>query len=344
MKVDLKKLQDLVGQKYLSCRERKGKLIWNYTAKCQYEKFWTEETMMCRGLITDLDGEVLSRPFKKFFNIGEYDGPLPEGAPGVHEKLDGSLGIVYWEDGRPRIATRGSFESEQAKVANEMLSEINSCTLEWMREIMLNGVTLLFEIVYPENRIVVDYGGRRELILLGGVDVETGAFYSCSGSPFATAKNYGPRDVGELLSRQSNNEEGYVLHWPNGLMLKVKFDEYVRLHRIVTGFTKRRVWEILWAGESMDPYLERVPDEFYDWVKEKIAYFHEEYDSIERQAEMLAASVEGLETRKEKAEAIKEVGGTVAAVAFNMMDGKDYKDIIWKSLRPEHETPFKIEV
>ena len=84
-------------------------LIWNYTPRVQFGKHWTEETLMARGLITDLEGNVVARPFKKFFNLGEHQGDLPIEEFNVTEKLDGSLGIVYKRDGIPYLATRGRF-------------------------------------------------------------------------------------------------------------------------------------------------------------------------------------------------------------------------------------------
>ena len=45
--------------------------IWNYTEKVQYEGLWDEITLMCRGLVTNSKGEIVARPFKKFFNMEE---------------------------------------------------------------------------------------------------------------------------------------------------------------------------------------------------------------------------------------------------------------------------------
>ena len=122
MNIDLKKYSSLVDEHYLSVQKHPTAdlWIWNYTAKCQYGRNWTEETMMARGLITNKEGEIVSRPFKKFFNVAEHDGedsklpPLPDEPFKVYEKLDGSLGISYFIDGKVFIATRGSFVSEQA--------------------------------------------------------------------------------------------------------------------------------------------------------------------------------------------------------------------------------------
>ena len=45
--------------------------IWNYSPKVQYEKLWDEITTQCRGLVTDSEGNVVARPFRKFFNYEE---------------------------------------------------------------------------------------------------------------------------------------------------------------------------------------------------------------------------------------------------------------------------------
>jgi len=72
-------------------------IIWNYSSRVQYEKLWTPLLMMCRGLVTDFDGNIKARSFPKFFNYEEHK---PEDIPNedfvVYEKLDGSLGILFY--------------------------------------------------------------------------------------------------------------------------------------------------------------------------------------------------------------------------------------------------------
>src|SRR3972149_3073306 len=122
MKINLNVFYDLVQQKYLSVQkhDKVDLLIWNYTPKAQFSRYWTDETMMARGLITDLEGNVIARPFRKFFNYSEHTGEdsklpsLPMETFEVFDKLDGSLGILYWRGETPYIATRGSFSSDQA--------------------------------------------------------------------------------------------------------------------------------------------------------------------------------------------------------------------------------------
>ncbi len=135
--------------------------IYNYSAKGQHLPVseWSPAMRDCRGLILDDNGQIVGRPFRKFWNSGQVEPPANESFQ-VWEKLDGSLGIVCMYAGERIVATRGSFESDQAN---------------WLREwfdakyddFYPSGETWLFEIVYPGNRIVVDYGDRKEAVLLG---------------------------------------------------------------------------------------------------------------------------------------------------------------------------------
>lgn len=173
MKVDVRILTDLVNDGWLRVAKHPDAdlFIWNYTEACQFEKHWTPETMMCRGLITDLEGNVMSRPFPKFFNLGEIEGDLPNEPFQVWDKIDGSLGIIYWIGDKAQVATRGSFVSEQAVNGTEILYNKYARVIPSLDRTK----TYLFEILYPANRIVVDYGGAEDLIHLATIDTETGA-------------------------------------------------------------------------------------------------------------------------------------------------------------------------
>jgi hypothetical protein len=70
--------------------------IHNYSEKTQFDKRWDEVTMSCRGLILDNNGDVIARPWKKFFNYGEGRLKIDDVMPvEVTDKMDGSLGILY---------------------------------------------------------------------------------------------------------------------------------------------------------------------------------------------------------------------------------------------------------
>ena len=117
-------LQQCINDKLVSIQKHPevDLFIYNYTPKVQYEKLWNEITLQTRGLILDSEMNIIARPFGKFFNLEERQlDEIPKESFEVYEKMDGSLGILYWLNNLPYIATRGSFTSEQSVHATEIL-------------------------------------------------------------------------------------------------------------------------------------------------------------------------------------------------------------------------------
>ena len=161
-------------------------------------------------------------------------------------KLDGSLGISYATPNGIQIATRGSFTSDQAVHATKLFQERYSA-LPWEAD----KYTYLFEVIYPENRIVVDYAGLDDLVLLAVIDTQTGQDVPLpEWFPNRVTTYDGITDLSALKGMAKDNEEGFVVRFSSGLRIKVKFDEYVRLHRLITGVNARRIWELLASGGS----------------------------------------------------------------------------------------------
>lgn len=245
--------------------------ILNYTEKAAYEGYWSHVTLTCRGLIYDAETrEVLARPFAKFFNHGQEGMGYDLDAPilGAWDKADGSLGIGYERpDGVFALATRGSFVSEQAVQGTEFLHEAYG-KQSWVG-------TPLFEIIYPDNRIVLDYHGFAGLVYLGRVDKETGALQPpaamnvyTEGPPFPIryAQPLPVATMREALSfPPRENAEGMVVWFNPTTAVKIKQDDYVALHKIVTGLSRKEVWRQMVAG-TFDEWAAKLPDEFYHWA------------------------------------------------------------------------------
>ncbi|MFB6619222.1 RNA ligase [Streptomyces sp. NPDC085524] len=233
--------------------------IYTYTRTAQYEHVWNEVTTRCRGLVADDDtGAVVALPLPKFFNVSEHESgrpyapALPDEPFEVYDKVDGSLGVVFHYAGRWNVASKGSFISAQATWAQRRLDGKDTAGLR-------PGTTYLAEILYPGNRIVVDYGDRRDLVLLAaygadGTEVplaEAAAHWEGIGS-VVTVWPAMPLD--ELMALTASNTlpggtpasgidaEGFVLRFASGVRAKAKLAEYVRLHRVLTKVTERDIW------------------------------------------------------------------------------------------------------
>ena len=315
--------------------------IWNYTPAVQYGEKWDEVTLACRGLVTDNEGNIVARPFKKFFNI-EENKHTPTQDFEVFEKMDGSLGIIFKYEGEVIYATRGSFTSDQAKWMENYCKEYN------FNDILVDGHTYLFEIIYPENRIVVDYEGQERLVLLGIIKTETGEeipYDDIVVAPWDIVEKYdGIRDYSELKGKVLQNHEGFVVRFSNGDRMKIKGEEYLRLHKIMTNISTTGVWEHLSTGGDINDLLKDVPDEFYKKVKEyadllKYGYYQvSEYcgksHDYFRYGKYNDREVEP--TKKQFADHVINHGHPpYRAVMFAMWDGKPYEKLIWNILKPE---------
>lgn len=249
--------------------------IYTYTRACQYDRHWTPATIACRGLIADdTTGAIVAMPFAKFFNHAEhalgheYAPPLPDEPFEIFDKEDGSLGIVFHYDGRWHVASKGSFISDQARWAQTWLDAREPDRL------LAPGHTYLAEILYPENRIVVNNGDQRTLVLLA-VHAPDGAEspvwkhredWAALGG--RVVRSWPALPLPELVRLAALNEkldgtaatgsdaEGWVIRFASGVRAKIKLAEYVRLHKVLTGVNARDIWRALAVtvlGPAADP-------------------------------------------------------------------------------------------
>ena len=342
--------------------------IYNYSRECQYNGNWDRYTLACRGLILDTEGNVIAKPFPKFFNyeeikddkyahcegcrrVGMINCAHPEECGGwemrsvipneffeVYEKMDGSLGIIFHYESEWHMATRGSFTSEQAIKGKEMLDKLNKTAL-------IPGYTYLVEIIYPENRIVVDYGDEEKLVVLGaynnetGKEVEVDEMVNEGWEVVMKYKTWG-EDWETLKKEISKDNEGYVIRFSGGMRMKIKGDEYVRLHRILTNFSTKDIWELLKNGEPLEPFLDRVPDEFDAWVKEVVKDIQIRFENIVKDYNTIFWSIYD-DDKKVFAERAKRYPHPSLLFALYDKKNKSAYDYVWKLLKPKYEKPFK---
>jgi RNA ligase len=312
--------------------------IWNYSPKVQYERLWDDITIQCRGLVTNSKGEIVARPFKKFFNYEEHTfEEIPNESFDVFEKMDGSLGILFNYDDEWIFATRGSFTSPQS-IKGKQILDANYNVGE-----LFKNHTYLFEIIYPENRIVVDYGEEEKLVLLGAIETKTGieddiSIYYHYGYDIVTTYKTQNGGYDSLKGGISKDKEGYVIRFKNGFRMKIKGDEYVRLHKILTNISNRDIWEYLKDDKPLDELLEKVPDEFYNWVKDTVSDLQNKFDEIKNNVEL---EFKELINKKEFAEKI--TGNPNKSFLFKRLDSysNQLNDMIWDSIYPTYSKPFK---
>lgn len=316
--------------------------IWNYAPEVQYSGNWDDITVMCRGLVTDDEGNIVARPFKKFWNLEENrHNPTKEFQ--VFAKLDGSLGILFYYEGEWIFASRGSFTSEQSTKGFEMLKKNVDDTNIFNKE-----YTYLFEIIYNENRVVVRYPFENVVLLSAihthsGIEMSYDAILAYSYIIPIVSRYDGLKDISKLKSIIKDDEEGFVILFSNGERMKVKGEEYLRLHKVMTNLSTTAVWEVLSSGGSMESLLVDVPDEFYNKIKEYETKLRYQYYIIAETAgkyfDSYYENCDGnLPDKATYAKWVLTKDKYLRHILFKLYDNRsDYSAYIWKLIKPKFE-------
>ncbi|WP_427007174.1 T4 RnlA family RNA ligase [Pseudarthrobacter sp. H2] len=309
--------------------------IYVYNEFTQFERLWNNVTRQCRGLVVDNNSRCVIKCLPKFFNSDEPEALLERPRDidpttlVVQDKLDGSLIQVANDPEHGLVVTsKGSFNSDQAKWAKQIISE------QEMAQYFELGLTYIFELLHPDNRIVIDYGSRRELVLLAVVENETGKerdIYTKRFNAFSRVKQLSKSLVDDISSLNDGRlVEGIVANF-GGYRIKIKTSEYLRLHRIVTDFTPKRVWEALSNGDSLD--FESMPEEFQRWLDNTAAEFKDDFAELDNEIRLEAERAIDLSD--------KELGLSPdfkhKGMIFMLRNGKSVDQAIWKSVKPRKE-------
>lgn len=344
---DLEDLEWHYNERYITKRFHPTEplAILNYSDKTQFNQKWDDVTVQCRGLIYNTETEeVVARGYRKFFNLGDVKAAWMEfNAPvEITDKVDGSLGILYSTRDGYAVATRGSFVSDQANHATELWNTLYKDFVT-----VTEGYSYLFEIVYPMNRIVVSYGDRDELVLLGAIENATGNVMGPMTAaallnwPGETTKVQSFNTISDMLGQPHRlNAEGFVIRQSNK-MVKYKYPDYIDLHRIIFSMSEKWVWAALANGKSVDQLYDGIPDEFYDFIKQTAGGLQEKFNAIKSTAEQKFLEIQATKPVDRRAFAMLASKTDQPSIQFALLDGKPIDSIIWKSLKPVGETTVK---
>jgi RNA ligase len=323
--------------------------IWNYTPKTQYEKAFGDFPILrsCRGLVLDDEGKIVSYPFQKFHNWEELqpsERPCPGDKIEVTLKMDGSLIIVSKYNGELIFNTRGSFSSDQSLASEQLFYELGY-NPDWVED----GVTVLFEYVAPENRIVVSYS-QPNLVHLGRVETSTGrdlprdSRFECVPVYEINGGVFGDELYSLFKEMDMVNKEGIVIRQVieesrQNFRMKLKTELYRKQHFIMTNLSSIDVWDYIKENKSFDDMIEILPDEFCNWLRATITEIQNNFKIADSNAKNIFDIVSKLPSRKEQAEFLNINHEHERSVVFKMLDGQCYNDIIWKMVKPEKTYP-----
>ena len=220
-------------------RAAEPRAIYSYTERCHRSGAWDEVTRRCRGLVLEeRTGRLLGRPFDKFFELDEMPESSVDNIPWdsdvvVSDKLDGVMGIVYFDGTSWQITAYWAFESHVGDYAREHL-------FPRLRLDRLDpAYTYIVEIIIRDLLVGVlkyDYEG---LVLIGRRNLATGELDWPADLPRIAAEigalplpilepRMPIRDYALAMKREWHEREGVVLRFANDLMVKIVCNEYHR--------------------------------------------------------------------------------------------------------------------
>lgn len=294
---------------------------------------WDDVTRQCRGLVVDIDGDIVARGFDKFFNYSELPArgiSADIDAPGViMPKADGSLGLCYVYEGKWHVSTSGGFSNDQSAHATKVFRDRYNDTPA------IEGLTLLVEIIYPDNRIVTDYGDLDDLILLAGMTAD-GRYVSVEDIDFAGPKVETRRGtIRDALNTEDPDDtsEGWIVRQDNGLIVKIKYDSYLGLHKLRSLIAKKTIFEHVKNG-TVNDYIATLPDEFYADFEVIYNPIREVVDHLSGLIDEGVSSIPTDQIRKEQVKWVnqnyhKSVAGMIITKGIA---GKDIEHRFWKAV------------
>ena len=183
-----------------------------------------------------------------------------------------------------------------------------------------------------------------ELTLIGVIDTPTGDEFDLDNFRkydfIKVVKRWRGKEksIEELQNLNLKNKEGFVLKWKNGFKLKIKFPEYIKLHRIITELNEKTIWEWLKEGKYIEDLKLQLPEEFHAWVDNVAGELNKKFKEIYDHCQNWIINSDVLSfTRKDAAAKINKETKRYRGVLFNMLDNNEaeVEKTIWKLIKPK---------
>ncbi|MAE81260.1 MAG: hypothetical protein CMB80_00900 [Flammeovirgaceae bacterium] len=280
-------LEDGCEQGRIFSQEKDGLKLYHYSRGPVYDGLWDTYSLIARGLILcPLEKRIVALSIPKFHNHHELTSWVPPESFTCTEKVDGSLGIIFFHDGKWRASTKGSLCTEQGQWAEKYLNENIDLSL------LLPGWTYIVEIIYKGNQIVVPYDFEGLVLITAYTDLgneipEVLTYADILGlfkeAGFRFLKVYAFDNVSDIIDRAAtlpDTEEGFVLRYYSGYRIKIKGLEYLKKHKDAFNFSPLRVWEKMRDCEDIEVYRKNLPEEFWEDLENYRIFFQDNVDFV----------------------------------------------------------------
>lgn len=292
----------------------------------------------CRGIILEKDTwKIVCYPFKKFFNYGEaYADEIDWETAKVTSKEDGSLIKIYNYNGEWRVGTNSTIDAEDAVLNSPYYRNFrklfdvaaNNCKFDFDR--LDPNYTYLMELCSRYNTIVVPYNepklfhiGTRNNITCEEVEVDIG---------IEKPKQYMLSSLDDCIAMAATfdfTKEGFVVVDKNYHRVKVKSEDYVKAHRMISNnkVSEEKILSLICSGEE-EEFLSYFPTYTTIFQDIKIKRDKLKYLFYEIKKEVFSLKEKGMK-RKDFAQLVKN--NDFSFLYFLMYDNSQLNFLDWEN-------------
>ena len=282
------------------------------------------QTRELRGIVFDsVSGEVVARPFPKFFNLGEDACTVTEDTEvSANEKIDGSLVTAFVYNQRIQLASKGSLNSWVTQEAIQLLTANHK---KLVKDLYDRGYTTIFEYISKDKPVVIHYP-HSKLIFVGARSTYSGELMTPEviveiaeryNVPYAHIQ-FQNVQAWEIKKSIRNKEgiEGVVAYADSANIAKIKTEWYFLLNKYSPmNLTEKQIRKA---------FFEQTIDDIYSSLPEA---------SKQRVNEVIAKITKRIEKRvKEVSEFFETVNTSISR--------KEFALLVQKSVKPEQRSIY----
>jgi hypothetical protein len=338
---------------------------------CPNQPRWTQKTKIFRSSLWSADGELVSAGFPKFCNWGEApeEFPVPTDLKDatVVEKLDGSLLIVSKWKGKFIIRTRGTTDASNLTTNGFELVELMErfpAIKQYQPYFETWPFSLLFEWTSPLQKIVLNYGDKSNIKLVGCVNHTVSEIHGdywltqqdwldglAKGLGVERPLTYTFTTVADLMEQVDawQGLEGVCVYTNGGQTIhKVKSSDYLIKHRFKSQATFENTLELFFGlnkpsySEFENLLIEKFDYECFNMVRGYASTICDGYKEvlkiIDSMTDFVKVELSKYPTRKLQAVVTFQSYGknsNRSSFIFKILDGKslnddDLKKLLWQ--------------
>lgn len=340
-----------------------GFTVFNYMVNFQdtFPEIQTRSDALrreCRGTKFDTKtGKLLVLPYHKFFNLGEKPETRVENVDWnrnhvILEKLDGSMihsfvlnGEIFWTTkmGVNDIANQAKHFAEQNGYAT------------FARDMDAQNISPMYEWCSRKNRIVVDY--PEDMLVLTALRcrdtgeyvkydrmVEMATMYNIPVVQAWSMNFADGKDLSEQVKTMSG-VEGIILRFDDGMMLKIKGDEYLSLHKVKSNMVFEKDVLRLILDDKIDDAKAALTVEEQAQLD---AFHHEVWEGLRNTADYLSWKVieaqDNLNGSKKRfaLEVVEHLDPVFKGLAFQIWDGVDPMEAVTRMAKDHTSSQTKV--